>query len=174
MSFPFVLVTSGHCQDLRSGRTSNDRSGTDHPVVDCCSIQHWYCHRSKRAVGDRLRHSRGSRSLLNGVSWETSVEIAGHRLPRTFSVRTPSGGLHLYFSAPDQPLGNTAGKLGGTLIPEALAGMSLVPARYCRTGYYRIVIASPVAASARLDCRGTYMAQSYRAHQHRVQQHQDH
>ena len=98
MSFLFVLLTSDRYQDLRSGR------------------------REQRQIGDRfsgggvLLHTtlvlqpvqvgllvidcdipRGAdppqwRLLGNGV------EVAGHRLPRTFSVRTPSGGLHLYFS----------------------------------------------------------------------------
>ncbi|MFG2072926.1 bifunctional DNA primase/polymerase [Nonomuraea maritima] len=36
----------------------------------------------------------------------------GQERPATFTVRTPSGGLHLYFWAPQgRPLGNTSGKL---------------------------------------------------------------
>ncbi|MGH3659719.1 MAG: bifunctional DNA primase/polymerase, partial [Micromonosporaceae bacterium] len=38
---------------------------------------------------------------------------AGHRLPRTWTVTTASGGQHLYFRQPDAPrLGNTADRLG--------------------------------------------------------------
>jgi Bifunctional DNA primase/polymerase, N-terminal len=38
---------------------------------------------------------------------------AGHVLPRTWTVSTPSGGQHLYYRQPDgTELGNTAGRLG--------------------------------------------------------------
>src|SRR4051794_1603801 len=47
------------------------------------------------------------RSMPDGVT------IRGQLLPATFTVRTPSGGRHLYFQAPGHPsLGNTAGMLG--------------------------------------------------------------
>ncbi|WP_329481575.1 bifunctional DNA primase/polymerase [Kribbella sp. NBC_01484] len=38
---------------------------------------------------------------------------AGHMMPRTWTVSTPSGGQHLYYRHPDgAELGNTAGRLG--------------------------------------------------------------
>src|SRR5215216_3110511 len=47
-----------------------------------------------------------------GLDWrvvEDEVAILGQPLPKTFCVRTPSGGLHLYFTVPrNVPLGNTA------------------------------------------------------------------
>jgi hypothetical protein len=36
---------------------------------------------------------------------------AGYELPQTLAVRTGSGGLHLYYAAPDFALGNAAGRL---------------------------------------------------------------
>ena len=38
---------------------------------------------------------------------------AGYELPETSSVRTGSGGLHLYYAALGFPIGNTAGRLPG-------------------------------------------------------------
>jgi len=41
------------------------------------------------------------------------LQAHGQPWPETFTVRTPSGGLHLYFRAPrERALGNTQGKLG--------------------------------------------------------------
>jgi hypothetical protein len=72
------------------------------------------------------------------------VEILGRRLPRTFSVATPSGGLHLYFRAPDQPLGNTAGKLGLGIDTRGIGGYVVGPGSVCSGRYYTITDASPV------------------------------
>jgi P4 family phage/plasmid primase-like protien len=43
-------------------------------------------------------------------SWKALTDIHGE--PATFTVRTPSGGKHLYFWMPEPSLKNTAGKLG--------------------------------------------------------------
>jgi hypothetical protein len=72
------------------------------------------------------------------------VELTGHRLPRTFSVRTPNGGLHLYFNAPDQLLGNTAGKLGRRIDTRGAGGYVVGPGSVCRGRYYTIMDCAPV------------------------------
>jgi Bifunctional DNA primase/polymerase, N-terminal len=71
------------------------------------------------------------------------VEVAGKRLPRTFTVRTPSKGLHLYFTAADQPLGNTAGKLGRGIDTRGVGGYVVGPGSVSSAGYYRIADPSP-------------------------------
>ena len=48
----------------------------------------------------------GERSLM-------CLTDTGYELPQTLAVRTGSGGLHLYYAAPDSPLGNSAGRLPG-------------------------------------------------------------
>jgi Bifunctional DNA primase/polymerase, N-terminal len=73
------------------------------------------------------------------------IEIAGNRLPRTFSVATPSGGQHLYFSARGRSLSNTVGKLGKHIDTRGIGGYVVGPGSVLRTGYYRIVTPSPVA-----------------------------
>jgi hypothetical protein len=79
------------------------------------------------------------RLLLDGV------DITGHRLPRTFSVATPSGGRHLYFSAKGRSLSNTVGKLGKHIDTRGVGGYVAGPGSVLRTGYYRIVTPSAVA-----------------------------
>jgi hypothetical protein len=59
---------------------------------------------------------RGERSLARLV-------VAGYELPETVTVRTGSGGIHLYFAAPRLRVGNTAGRLPG--VPFELAGVDL-------------------------------------------------
>jgi hypothetical protein len=75
---------------------------------------------------------------------DDAVEVAGHRLPRTFAVRTPRGGLHLYFTAPDQRLGNSAGKLGVGIDTRGAGGYVVGPGSVYRGRYYRIIDRSPV------------------------------
>jgi hypothetical protein len=73
------------------------------------------------------------------------VEVAGHRLPRTFTARTPSGGLHLYFAAPGQALGNTAGKLGRHVDTRGLGGYVVGPGSVCSGRLYVVVDRASIA-----------------------------
>jgi Bifunctional DNA primase/polymerase, N-terminal len=76
---------------------------------------------------------------------EDSVLIRGHRLPRTFSVATPSGGRHLYFSAVGCSMGNTAGGLAKHIDTRGIGGYVVGPGSVLSSGYYRIVTPSSVA-----------------------------
>jgi hypothetical protein len=73
------------------------------------------------------------------------VQIAGKALPKTFSVATPNGGRHLYFSAKGRSLGNTAGKLGRHVDTRGIGGYVLGAGSALTSGYYRVVTQSPVA-----------------------------
>lgn len=50
----------------------------------------------------------------NGLdSWHSLLgEHAGGEIPQTYTVRTPTGGLHIYFTHKDERLKNSASKLG--------------------------------------------------------------
>jgi hypothetical protein len=74
-----------------------------------------------------------------------SVKIEGQRLPRTFSVATPSSGRHLYFSAGGRSLSNTVGKLGKHIDTRGIGGYIVGPGSVLRNGYYWIVTRSSVA-----------------------------
>jgi hypothetical protein len=82
------------------------------------------------------------------VDWRLTtdgVAIRGRLLPATFTVRTPSGGRHLYFRAPGHPtLGNTAGMLGRHVDTRGAGGYVVGPGSVCSTGYYTIISDNPV------------------------------
>ncbi|MFE3579578.1 bifunctional DNA primase/polymerase [Streptomyces vinaceus] len=73
-------------------------------------------------------------------------ERAGQPVPATYRVRTPSGGIHLYFTAPDRTrLGNTAGKLAPLIDTRAHGGYVVAPGSTTKAGTYQVTDPSPVA-----------------------------
>ncbi|MFE9677408.1 bifunctional DNA primase/polymerase [Streptomyces sp. NPDC006259] len=67
-------------------------------------------------------------------------ERAGHAVPTTRTVRTASGGVHLYFTAPPGVrLGNTAGRLGKRIDTRAWGGYVVAPGSLTTTGAYSVV-----------------------------------
>ncbi|ARE77238.1 DNA primase [Streptomyces sp. Sge12] len=73
-------------------------------------------------------------------------ERAGQPVPATLTVRTPSGGTHLYFTAPDGiRLGNTAGKLAPLVDTRAHGGYVVAPGSTTPAGLYEVTDSLPVA-----------------------------
>ncbi|MER5727573.1 bifunctional DNA primase/polymerase [Streptomyces sp. NPDC002138] len=73
-------------------------------------------------------------------------ERAGQAVPTTYRTRTPSGGAHLYFTAPAGiRLGNTAGKLGPLIDTRAHGGYVVAPGSTTPTGTYEVTLDTPVA-----------------------------
>lgn len=73
-------------------------------------------------------------------------ERAGQPVPATRTVRTPSGGIHLYFTALDGiRLGNTAGKLAPLIDTRAHGGYVVAPGSTTPAGVYEVTDPSPVA-----------------------------
>jgi hypothetical protein len=67
------------------------------------------------------------------------AQEAGARIPETFSVQTPSGGVHLYFRAPGGvPLGNSTGKLGWRVDTRGIGGYVVGPGSGTAAGSYNI------------------------------------
>ena len=68
-------------------------------------------------------------------------------LPRTYTVKTGSGGLHLYFSMEgvDPPIGNSAGKLGPGIDVRGKGGYVVAPPSETLLGAYTVEIAAPLA-----------------------------
>ncbi|WP_331445123.1 bifunctional DNA primase/polymerase [Streptomyces xanthochromogenes] len=82
----------------------------------------------------------GAESLL------ALCERAGQTLPATYQVRTPSGGHHLYFTAPaGVRLGNTAGRLGRHIDTRGWGGYVVAPGSTTDQGTYTVTEESPVA-----------------------------
>jgi hypothetical protein len=69
----------------------------------------------------RLPGIRDGRDVLAQLA-----EWAGQPWPDTYTVRTPTGGLHLYFTPPDGPeIRNSAGKIGPLIDVRAAGGYVL-------------------------------------------------
>ena len=76
------------------------------------------------------------------------ADRAGHPVPTdTFTVATPSGGLHLYYLAPTvgEPLRNTAGTLGWKVDTRAHGGYVVAPGSILASRRYTVVVDLPVA-----------------------------
>jgi Bifunctional DNA primase/polymerase, N-terminal len=79
------------------------------------------------------------------VLWQLAAE-ARVSLPRTMAVRTPSGGIHLYFQAPQEHrLGNSAGRLGWHIDTRGIGGYVVGPGSVCSGRFYVVVDRAPIA-----------------------------
>jgi hypothetical protein len=78
------------------------------------------------------------------------AERAGEPYPGdTYTVRTPTGGRHLYYSAPDDPqlvLRNTIGRLGWRIDSRAAGGYIVVAGSVVAAGRYEVIHRRPIAA----------------------------
>ncbi|WP_328466648.1 bifunctional DNA primase/polymerase [Streptomyces sp. NBC_00448] len=73
-------------------------------------------------------------------------ERAGRVMPHTRTIRTPSGGRHLYFTAPPGTrLTNTAGTLAEKVDTRAWGGQVVAPGSGTPQGPYAVLDDSPVA-----------------------------
>ncbi|MFD5833961.1 bifunctional DNA primase/polymerase [Streptomyces collinus] len=90
---------------------------------------------------------KSSADTPNGVTTFTALcERAGQAVPTTRTVRTASGGVHLYFTAPaGARLGNTAGRLGKRIDTRAWGGYVVAPGSLTSTGAYAVVNDMPPA-----------------------------
>lgn len=59
-----------------------------------------------------------------GQAW---LDANRHRLPMTWTVRTASGGLHLYFRWPGEPVRNSASKIGSGIDVRGDGGYVILP-----------------------------------------------
>lgn len=80
------------------------------------------------------------------ATFKALCERAGQAVPTTYRVRTPSGGEHLYFTAPSGiRLGNTAGRLGPLIDTRAHGGYVVAPGSTTPAGTYEVTNPAPVA-----------------------------
>lgn len=79
------------------------------------------------------------------TTFQALCERTGHSVPTTRTVRTASGGVHLYFAAPPGVrLTNTAGMLGPLIDTRAWGGYVVAPGSATHKGAYETVNAAPV------------------------------
>ncbi|MDT9682651.1 bifunctional DNA primase/polymerase [Streptomyces sp. TRM76323] len=89
---------------------------------------------------------KGSSDAPGGAAFfEALCERAGHAVPATYRVRTPSGGEHLYFTAPaGVRLRNTAGTLAPLVDTRAWGGYVVTPGSTVHGALYEVVDDRPV------------------------------
>jgi Bifunctional DNA primase/polymerase, N-terminal len=120
--FPVHGIVDGRCgcgtsDCLSPGKHPLTRHGLKEATTDARVVADWW---KKWPLGNvALAAGRASGLVVvdidvpEGEHSLTKLFDAGYELPETSSVRTGSGGLHLYYSAPGSPIGNTAGRLPG-------------------------------------------------------------
>lgn len=86
----------------------------------------------------------GSDAPGGADTFKALCERAGQPIPVTLAVRTPTGGSHLYFTAPaGVRLGNTTGLLGRLIDTRAWGGYVVAPGSVTAAGAYEVT--HPVA-----------------------------
>ncbi|WP_405890267.1 bifunctional DNA primase/polymerase [Streptomyces sp. NBC_00133] len=95
----------------------------------------------------RKDKSKGSADTPCGVTtFRALCERAGQAVPTTHTVRTASGGAHLYFTVPPGVrLANTAGRLGKLIDTRAWGGYVVAAGSIIPTGPYTPVDPTPPA-----------------------------
>lgn len=93
------------------------------------------------------KDGKGSSDAPNGATTFLALcERAGQSWPTTYTVRTPSGGMHLYFQAPPGTvLHNTAGTVAPLVDTRAWGGNVVAAGSITPQGAYEVADAAPVA-----------------------------
>ncbi|MEV0962525.1 bifunctional DNA primase/polymerase [Streptomyces sp. NPDC049910] len=94
------------------------------------------------------KSSKGSSDAPCGAAtFGALCERAGHAVPATYRVRTASGGVHLYFTAPTGVrLANTAGTVGELVDTRAWGGYVVAAGSTTPTGPYEALCGPETAA----------------------------
>lgn len=91
-------------------------------------------------------HDTGSGQLTGAEELARLCDRQGQPFPEaTFTVRTPSGGTHLYFTAPAAPVGNSASKIAPLVDVRATGGYIIAPGSRTPAGPYTIINPAPPA-----------------------------
>lgn len=106
-------------------------------VVDCDT---------PKSADDWAARPADAEDAVSGVEY-LAILAAGHglALPATYTVRTPSGGQHHYYRAPDAPLGNSVRSLGWCLDTRGDLGQVVGPGSTVDGLTYEVVDWSPPA-----------------------------
>ncbi|MBD0838846.1 bifunctional DNA primase/polymerase [Streptomyces sp. TRM68416] len=146
--------TTGDCA---SGHLKwEQRASTDPRRIALC----WEAHPANIAIATgpsglvvvdldvpKEKSGKGSSDTPSGVSSFLALcERAGQPWPTTYTVRTPSGGMHLYFTAPPGTrLTNTAGTLAPLVDTRAWGGYIVAAGSTLPEGDYEITTVARVA-----------------------------
>ncbi|NBM20147.1 bifunctional DNA primase/polymerase [Streptomyces sp. GC420] len=134
-------------------RTPEQRATTDpHVIRAAWALRPWNVAVATGPAGllvvdlDTLKPKDEKGTPCGATSFKALCERAGHAVPATYRVRTPSGGQHLYFTAPDGArLKSTAGRLAPKIDTRAWGGYVVAPGSTTAAGAYEVADPSPVA-----------------------------
>jgi len=130
---PVAGMAAGECGCRRScahpAKHPVTRHGVHDATTDSVLIREWW--RRSPAANVGIATGRISGLVVvdidlprGGQESLVALRAGGHRLPRTLTVFTGGGGLHLFYAAPaGVRVANTAGRLPG--VSEALPGVDL-------------------------------------------------
>jgi hypothetical protein len=155
---PLHWIEYGSCTCFRasqcasSGKHPRNRNGLHGATTNLKTVHAWLHQWQKANLGVA---TGGSSHLLvididprhDGHRSLSDLEVQYERLPRTYTVRTGSGGLHLYFSMKgiDPPIRNSAGKLGPGIDVRGKGGYVVGPPSGTPFGAYTVEEAAPLA-----------------------------
>lgn len=127
----------GECGSI--GKHPRTRDGLKSATADPGQITDWWNRWPQAGVGIRTGEPSGLVVIdvdpaHGGSDTLASLESGHGPLPPGRTIRTGSGGTHLYFSHPGHSLPNTAGKLGPGVDTRADGGYVIAPPSRHRTG----------------------------------------
>jgi hypothetical protein len=151
----------GHCDGTgvcAEGHLGWEQRATTDPDL----IRHWWSESPSSNVGVACGPSRlyvldldTAHGEEAPTAWEGArhgrdvlarlADQAGQPYPATFTVRTPSGGQHLYFRVPsDSPLRNTSGRAGWRIDSRGHGGLVVAPGSVRHNGHYVVTHLGPI------------------------------
>lgn len=143
-----------HTGDCASGhRTFEQRATTDPARIErCWAAGPWNVGIATGPAGllvvdlDKPKGNSSRDAPDGAANFAALCERAGQAVPTTRTVRTASGGQHLYFTTPAGPrLGNTAGTLAPLVDTRGWGGQVVAPGSITPMGPYGLLHDAPVA-----------------------------
>lgn len=136
-----VCKSAGKHPILKGWQDRASTSGAD--------IEEWWSQRPRAGVGIATGEQSGLFVLdvdpdNGGLATLAALERAHGPLPYTRTIRTGSGGKHLYFNWPGGAVTNSAGKLGPGLDIRGNGGQVVAPPSRSNKGDYVLSVDAPV------------------------------
>ncbi|MFE0486802.1 bifunctional DNA primase/polymerase [Streptomyces griseoaurantiacus] len=134
-------------------RTPEQRATTDQDVIRAAwTLRPWNVAVATGPAGlvvvdlDTLKPKDDKRTPCGADSFQALCERAGQDIPATYRVRTPSGGQHLYFTAPTgERMKSTARRLAPKIDTRAWGGYVVAPGSVIPAGTYEVTDPRPPA-----------------------------
>jgi len=139
-----VACSCGHADCTSIGKHPRTKEGLKNATLDVKQIQEWWNRWPQAGVA--IRTGTASGLVVVDIDPEhggddslTALRSEHGPLPIGRTVRTGSGGTHLYFRHPGPALPNTAGRLGPGLDTRADGGYVIAPpSRHRSGGTYKV------------------------------------